>query len=138
MSAGSPGFKAGTAEDGLRIRVRISPDELLFQPLQACATSKERSRLLLSLALQGYLVQTGSMQGGSHLPALTRLPGRVVAAGERLASSPEPRAEDAAAAVAHAPGLPGSQQSPQGLPVGELSSTFGGFLVDEMFAEKAK
>lgn len=138
MSAGSPGFKAGTAEDGLRIRVRISPDELLFQPLQACATSKERSRLLLSLALQGYFLQTGAMQGGGQLLVLPRLNGRVVAAGERLPSSPEPRAEDDAAAVAHAPGLPDSQQSPQGLPVGELSAAFGGLLVNEMFAEKAK
>ena len=138
MSAGSPAFKAATAEDGLRIRVRISGNELLFPLLQACATSKERSRLLLSLALQGYLLQTGAIQGGSQLLALPRLTGRAVAVGERLPVSPEPRAEDDAAAVAHAPDLPGSQQSPQGLPVGELSSAFGGFLVDEMFAEKAK
>ena len=131
MIGESPVVKALAVEDGLRIRVRICPDQLLFQPLQTCATSKERIRLLLSLALQGYLLQTGAVHGGSQMMAMPPLTGRGVNVREHLVASPVPRSETVAAAQWAIPS--GAPQSPQGSPVSEFAAVLGGLLSDEQF-----
>ncbi len=136
MSAESKGVNAAKGDDGLRIRVRISEHELLFQPLQACATSKERTRLLLSLALQGYLLQVGAIQGGSRVLALSRLPERMVPAAESKVVSPGSSAEATEAGPQMSVPL-GSAPMRQASPVSEFSAALGGFLSDELFSRRA-
>lgn len=137
MSAESKVVNAAKGDDGLRIRVRISEHELLFQPLQACATSKERTRLLLSLALQGYLLQAGAIQGGGRTLALPPLPERMVPAAESKPVSPGSSAEVSEAGSQVSVPL-GPTPVPPASPVSQFSAALGGFLSDELFSRGVK
>ncbi len=63
MSASPPDLGSTPDDDVLRMRIRIRPGELLYRPLQNCRSSAERTRLLLSLAIQGYLLGPGTGTG---------------------------------------------------------------------------
>lgn len=64
MSASPLDLGSTPDDDVLRMRIRIRPGELLYRPLQSCRSSAERTRLLLSLAIKGYLLGPGT---GQHL-----------------------------------------------------------------------
>ena len=59
MSVDPQSLGAAPDDDILRMRVRVRPGELLYLPLQACRSPAERSRFLLSLAIQGYMLDLG-------------------------------------------------------------------------------
>jgi hypothetical protein len=63
MSADPQDLGCTPDDDVLRMRIRIRPGELLYRPLQSCRSSAERTRLLLSLAIQGYLLGPGAGTG---------------------------------------------------------------------------
>lgn len=63
-------------EDGFRLRLRVGPEDLLFEPLRHCRNSSERGRMLRTFALQGYLASMG-IQVGQQLQAVVQAGGLV-------------------------------------------------------------
>jgi len=64
------------SEEAFRLRLRVGPDDLLFEPLSHCRNTNERGRMLLTYALQGYLATVG-IQLGQQLLAVTQAGGLV-------------------------------------------------------------
>lgn len=88
MSASPHDLGSTPDDDVLRMRIRIRPGELLYRPLQNCRSSAERTRLLLSLAIQGYLLGPGAGIG-QHLSS----GGSVIGQPEPGTGSPSIRGE---------------------------------------------
>ena len=91
MSVDPQSLGAAPDDDILRMRVRIRPGELLYLPLQACRSPAERSRFLLSLAIQGYMSDP-SLKPKVAADGIARLPGTGT---QNPVSRGEPRAEPA-------------------------------------------
>lgn len=78
-------------EDAFRLRLRVLPEDLLFEPLRHCRNTNERGRMLLAYALQGYLASVG-IQLGKQLQAVVQAGGLVATMTDlrALAGNPGP------------------------------------------------
>ena len=116
MSASPHDLASTPNNDVLRMRIRVRPGELLFRPLQNCRSSAERTRLLLSLAIKGYLLDPGPGRsqplgpGGCVVDPLESGTGRHPIRGE-LVEETRSGTRDLSAATGFTPAGSGSPES---------------------------